>query len=136
MLDVDETWICTCAMLSIEPGSVAVGKFDPDKRAAAGLIAISEGLTTPVDCAGLLTPRPFRKIVTTEPAAAGFEQLFCVPSPLSARGCKPEMLWPLHAALSNRGWLKADAEMKTLGWRSTKGDLLDYETTCETRQLD
>ena len=80
--DVDDTWICTCAKLSIEPGRVAVERklvgavVDAGTIAAAGLSVTGDELTTPVLCAGLLMPKPFRKIVTTEPDAAGFAQLF------------------------------------------------------------
>ena len=95
--DVEETWICTCARLAIEPGRVAVErKFviadDPLTGVAAGLIATAEVLTEPVDCTGVLMPSPFRKIVTIEPDAAGFAQLFWVPSALRAKGSNPDTL--------------------------------------------
>jgi len=95
--EVDETWICTWAILSIEPGRVVVErKFvaveEPLTKVAAGLMANADGLMVPVVSAGLLTPSPFRKIVTTEPDAAGFAQLFSVPSALSARGCNPDTI--------------------------------------------
>src|ERR1019366_10569680 len=44
------------------------------------------GLTEPVTGAGTVTPRPARKILTTEPTIAGLEQVFREPSLLKARG--------------------------------------------------
>src|ERR1700730_10645089 len=87
LLFVEETWSCTCAMPSMEPGSVVVERTLVPVP-TAGVIATAEELTAPVDCAGVVTPRPITKIVTLEPDTAGLAQLFCVPSALRARGCK------------------------------------------------
>ena len=118
--DVEVTWICTCTRLAMEPGSVVVDKkfvdaVDPETNAAVGLMAVRDELIMPVTCAGLPMPSPFRKMVTVDPDAAGFEQLFCVPSALSASGCRPEVFCPRHAPTSKTGWLKAAEDKKTLG---------------------
>jgi hypothetical protein len=47
------------------------------------------GLTEPVTGAGTVTPRPARKILTTEPATAGFKHVFGEPSLLKASGKGP-----------------------------------------------
>ena len=74
----------------MEPGSVSVERIVAATRGsvgwALGLIAVSEEFTTPVLCAGLVTPMPFRKIVTVDPGGAGFAQLFSVPSAFNAKG--------------------------------------------------
>jgi hypothetical protein len=74
MAFVEETGICTCATLSIEPGSIAVERMLVPVLAAE-VMAIAAELTAPVLGAGVVRPRPFRKIVTTEQDAAGGEIL-------------------------------------------------------------
>ena len=47
------------------------------------------GLIEPVTGAGAVTPRPARKILTTEPEGAGFKHVFGEPSLLKASGRGP-----------------------------------------------
>jgi len=57
---------CACTMPAMEPGRVSVGTavVSPDAEPAA-----PTGLIAPAICGGLVTPNPFRKIVTVDPAA-------------------------------------------------------------------
>src|ERR1039457_7440213 len=83
----------TCQTPEIDPGSATadttvaaspppnvIGRF----KGMPGL-----GLTEPVTGAGTVTPRPARKILTTEPAGAGFEHVLGEPSLLKASGKNP-----------------------------------------------
>src|ERR1017187_8783844 len=85
----------------VNVGRMAAGPL-PGMSSAVGLIATVDDAMAPVTWAGVVTPRPFRKIVTVEPGAAGFEQLLMVPSALTASGCKPAKICPLHRSEERR----------------------------------
>jgi len=67
----------------MEPGTVPVFTSVSPSGAAMSALGINETCDVemaPVARDGLVTPIPFRKIVTVDPDAAGFEQLFTLPS--------------------------------------------------------
>src|SRR5580700_4516443 len=111
----------------MDPGRLVVamtvvpvkGPGDSDgARAAAG-----PGAITPVPSAGVTGPKPPRKTVTTEPAIAGLEQSFTVPSAFSANAAWPSAVVstvaPPHADQPGNGLATASGERKIAGCRST-----------------
>src|ERR1039457_4658115 len=77
----------TCTMTSahppITPGSVLV-ESTPSPDTAGSRAIGSDGPNAPVASNGVVTPKPLTTIITCEPGAAGFVQLFSVPSALIA----------------------------------------------------
>ena len=62
-----------------EAGAPLAGRY----TTTPGVIATgTAGLIDPVDDDGLVTPTPFKKLLTTDPKGAGFAQLFADPSAL------------------------------------------------------
>jgi hypothetical protein len=89
----------TCQTPEIDPGraaaetTVAVVPAESVTGRFNGVPGLA--LMLPVTGAGTVTPRPFRKIDTTEPAAAGFVQVFREPSLFSANAIGPPLYsWP------------------------------------------
>src|ERR1035438_9918184 len=83
----------TCHTPEIDPGN-ATAETTVAARPPPNVIGRFKGmpgfgLTEPVTGAGTVTPRPARKILTTEPATAGFEHVLREPSLLKASGKNP-----------------------------------------------
>src|SRR5580658_6404452 len=115
--------ISTCQTPEIEPGAEeadtsdwfpsnnVIGRF----RGTPGL-----GVIAPVMGTGEVTPSPFRKIVTTEPGAAGFVHVLGEPSGLKASGSDPPLyMLPVKGQIENGGGgpltRKAAGLMATIG---------------------
>jgi hypothetical protein len=67
----------------MEPGTVPVCTPVSPRGSAMSALGLNETCDVemaPVPRDGVVTPSPFRKIVTVDPDSAGFEQLFALPS--------------------------------------------------------
>jgi len=83
----------TCQTPEMDPGS-AVAETTVAAKPLPNVIGRFKGvpgagLVAPVTREGVVTPRPERKSLTTEPALTGLEQVLRVPSLLRASGIGP-----------------------------------------------
>src|SRR5580658_6307200 len=115
--------IPTCQTPEIEPGAANADATDwfPSSRVIGRFRGVPGfGVIAPVTGAGEVTPSPFRKIVTTEPGAAGFVHVLGEPSGLKASGSDPPLyMLPVKGQIENGGGgpltRKAAGLMATIG---------------------
>jgi hypothetical protein len=87
------------------------------------------GVIAPVACGNGATPRPSRKICTSDPGSAGFVQEFLVPSALNASGIGP----PLYCAPFRRQF--DSDERATPSSRNAAGLIATMGRVCESERL-